>query len=253
MKNTKRGLIFLIISLILSFFYSPIQFSASPLYLLFTHWLITLIVLCIGLEFMWKGKREFGDRHRKFIDIGSAFLIVWVLLSLFYHGLVEIAWYFSFLLALLVPWFVLVFFLLGFFFYAYNLASKGGKRVLWSSLGIGLVGPPIVAIYVYFSVATIKTMLGVLYAFHVYRYGMPIAIIISQILVMVAYIICLVQLGELPSPQPAPVTPAERKPVATLTPLLVKCPHCGNTFEIMPTERPFKVTCPNCKKKAMLR
>ncbi|MEW6069185.1 MAG: hypothetical protein AB1485_01065 [Candidatus Thermoplasmatota archaeon] len=252
MKNTKRGLIVLIISFILSFFYLPIQLGALPVHLLFIHGLITLIILCIGLEFMWKGKREFGDKHRKFINIGSAFLIVWVILSFFYHGLVAIAFHFSLLLALLVPWFVLIFFLLGFLFYAYNIASKVTRGVLWSSLGIGFIVPLIVAVGTYFSIATAKTLLAVLYALPVYQYGMVTAIIIAQILVMVAYIICLAQLGKLPS-LPKPPSTIEVKTITVGMPLPVKCPYCENTFEITPTKRPLKVTCPKCKKKSMLR
>lgn len=33
----------------------------------------------------------------------------------------------------------------------------------------------------------------------------------------------------------------------------VKCPYCNTTFNITPTKKPFKIRCPNCNKKSMLR
>lgn len=45
----------------------------------------------------------------------------------------------------------------------------------------------------------------------------------------------------------------ERVALEEVRPINVQCPYCQTTFQITPTQRPFKVKCPNCGKKSMLR
>jgi hypothetical protein len=40
---------------------------------------------------------------------------------------------------------------------------------------------------------------------------------------------------------------------ALISPIQAQCPYCQTTFQITPTKKPFKVKCPSCGKKSMLR
>jgi hypothetical protein len=78
--KTAKGIAFYLIYLILATAYSYISFTGTAL-LVFS--LAVLVIWLLGLYFMYAGREEFGDQHRKLATIGCWLVPITIILSIF--------------------------------------------------------------------------------------------------------------------------------------------------------------------------